>query len=418
MAQLSDNPTRDSSNIYLLERISNLVSSPLEPEEIFERLLNELTSNLGAQTCWIQMLDADSNELRLVACQGCTDESMRSMNSIKLEQDIIGKVILQEEPVISSDVYADSKFESFTAIMPEIRSLVVVPLKSEGTCLGMIGLGTSTPNRFMEIELKLLSIVGVLIGHVADKATPNNLKCKANSSSVIFDMGENHGLINALSHELQTPLTALVASAGLLSEEIEKEPKGSQLRLIQNILHSASNLQDRLIELLDLSKTKANQFRVKMKVVDFSSLLVETVQELIPVAEGKKQSIVTNVEPSIIVEADAQRLEQILNNLLSNAIKFTPDGGRIKVRARKHRTDLVVEVEDTGPGISKEEQQKLFRPYYRVPADRRRYNGLGLGLVITKQLVELHGGKIWVESEPGKGSTFAFSLSLTKGKNK
>jgi len=118
------------------------------------------------------------------------------------------------------------------------------------------------------------------------------------------------------------------------------------------------------------------------------------------------------VPASLAVVADEQRLEQILLNLLSNAIKFTPEGGQIALRANTDTKSLIVEVQDTGPGISEEEQQKLFRPYYRISADRRRMPGIGLGLVITKQLVELHGGRIWIQSEPGKGSTFAFSLPL------
>jgi len=132
------------------------------------------------------------------------------------------------------------------------------------------------------------------------------------------------------------------------------------------------------------------------------------VDELIPVAESKEQSIVMKIESSLIVEADEQRLEQILNNLLSNAIKFTPSGGMITVKANKQNADLIVEVIDTGHGISEEEQQKLFRPYYRVPADRRRYDGIGLGLYITKQLVELHGGKIWWKANSGKELNLPF----------
>jgi signal transduction histidine kinase len=418
MVQLPDNLARDNSNIHLLERIGNLMAVSVDSEKFFEQLFNELASSFGAQTCWVQFLDTDNKELRLIAYQGFNKKLAERMNSMKLGQDTISKVALKEEPLINSDVSADSKFEYFTAIMPGVRSLAVVPLKFRGVCLGVIGLGASALNRFTDSELKLLSIIGILIGHVVDVAFSSQFRDSTNSTNIISDVGEKQELISALSHELQTPLTALIASAGLLAEEIEKDSKSSQIRLVRNILHSASSLQNRLVELLDLSRTKASQFRVKIKVIDLSSLLIQVVQELIPVAEGKGQSVVTEVEPSILVEADEQRLEQILSNLLSNAIKFTPEGGRIKVRVKKHSTNLTVEVSDTGPGISKDEQLKLFRPYYRVPADRRRYSGLGLGLVITKQLVELHGGKIWVESEPGEGSTFAFSIPLAEGRTK
>jgi len=113
-----------------------------------------------------------------------------------------------------------------------------------------------------------------------------------------------------------------------------------------------------------------------------------------------------------IIHGDGQRLEQVVLNLMTNATKFTPKGGNITLRARKRDDGLVIEVQDTGIGIAKDEQARLFQPYSRLNADRQRHPGLGLGLALAKQVVELHGGKIWVESEPGKGSTFSFSLPL------
>jgi signal transduction histidine kinase len=164
---------------------------------------------------------------------------------------------------------------------------------------------------------------------------------------------------------------------------------------------------------LESSRAKTSQFRIKMKSLDVSRLLQEIIQDFIPLAQVKGQSLTTQIEPSIMVEADEHRLEQIINNLLSNAIKFTPEGGKIKLKAKQSNSEVIVEVSDNGKGIAHEEQQNLFRPYYRVPADRRRYDGLGLGLSIAKQLVELHGGKIWMESTLEKGSTFYFSLPLS-----
>jgi signal transduction histidine kinase len=398
-----------------LERISKLASSSLEPAEIFEQILDELTSisGLGVQSCWIQFLDAENEELRLIACRGFTEKMVEIMNSMKLGKDPISRVVLNGEPLVSSDISIDSNYAFIDSIMPGARSLAIVPVVCGGSVLGIIGLCSNTPDKFAGY-VKLLSITGTCVATAISRVLHLHRNNRTSSAQAISDLGEKQELLNALSHELQTPLTALIASAGLLAEEIEKEPRVLQLRLIQNILHSASNLQSHLVEMLDISSTKTNQFRIKIKAVDFPVLLRMVVDELIPVAEGKKQSMIMKIESSLAVEADEQRLEQILNNLLSNAIKFTPQGGRITVKAKKHNADLVVEIMDTGLGISKEEQQKLFRPYYRVPADSRRYNGIGLGLSITKQLVELHGGGIWVESEPGKGSTFAFSIPLVR----
>ena len=131
---------------------------------------------------------------------------------------------------------------------------------------------------------------------------------------------------------------------------------------------------------------------------------------------GKKgQSLTLDIPPSVpMVNADWQRLEQVMFNLATNAIKFTREGGKIQVRLLRKSEELVVEVEDSGIGITEEEQARIFMPYYRVEADRPRFPGLGLGLALSKQLVELHGGRIWVRSKPGKGSTFAFSLPIAE----
>ena len=109
-----------------------------------------------------------------------------------------------------------------------------------------------------------------------------------------------------------------------------------------------------------------------------------------------------------IIHGDGPRLEQVMLNLMTNAAKFTPAGGTITIRARQQDNGLVVDVQDNGIGIAREEQSRLFKPYSRLSSDRQRHPGLGLGLALSKQVVELHGGRIWVESEPGKGSTFSF----------
>ena len=144
-------------------------------------------------------------------------------------------------------------------------------------------------------------------------------------------------------------------------------------------------------------------------------LLQNIVSEFLPAATEKRQSLIMDVSPSIpLVKADKQRLEQIILNLLTNAIKFTEEGGKIQVRLRRKGAEVIVEVEDDGPGITEEEQKRIFEPYYQVEPDRQHFTGLGLGLTVSKQLVELHGGRIWVHSGLSKSSTFAFSLPIAE----
>jgi signal transduction histidine kinase len=229
------------------------------------------------------------------------------------------------------------------------------------------------------------------------------------------ERGERLQFINALAHELKTPLTSIVASGGLLLEELKTEGQNRGVRLTENILSATEKLEARLSELLDMAKMESLGFKLHFELLDMRPLLRNAVKELLPVATWKHQALTLDIPPSVpMINADKQRLEQVLLNLLTNAIKFSGESGEIKLRLRKEGSEVVVEVKDNGPGISEEDQVRLFTPYYRVEADRQRFPGLGLGLALSKQLIELHGGRMWVESELGKGSTFSFSLAVAE----
>ncbi len=221
--------------------------------------------------------------------------------------------------------------------------------------------------------------------------------------------------IDTLSHELKTPLTSIIAAAGLLAEELETGEEAHR-KLIQNIMHNANTLEARLVEVLEMVKNGGGQLKLRVEPIDVKSLLQGVVWQMSPLIQSKRQNLSVDLPDSLpTVRADGQKLEQAVLNLMTNATKYTPEGGSITLRAAKRNSDLVIEVKDSGPGISKDEQDKLFKPYSRLSADRRYHPGLGLGLALAKQVVELHGGKIWVESDSGMGSTFAFSLPLTGG---
>lgn len=218
---------------------------------------------------------------------------------------------------------------------------------------------------------------------------------------------------NFLAHELGTPLTPILVCTRLLEERLSQEPNTLEARLIRNIINGAKTLETRLSDMLDLVRFQNNAFTLKMEPLDPGVILEEVVAQFYPLAEEKQQSLTLDLPKSLpLLVADGRRLKQVLLNLLSNAIKFTSPGDKVILQARVQGGDLVIEVEDTGPGIPTEEQEKLFQPYYRSEASRHSLPGLGLGLVISKQLVEAHGGRIWIHSDQGKGSTFGFSLPL------
>jgi signal transduction histidine kinase len=214
----------------------------------------------------------------------------------------------------------------------------------------------------------------------------------------------------ALVHELRTPLTPILAASELLVDEMKGSPMYS---LATNIQRSATNLNRRVGELLDLARGEVGQIKLNIMPVNMERLLKDTTDEARSQAVLKNQTISLEIKsPLLPIMADEERLQQVMLNLLNNSIKFTQNGGKITVRAREEGKELTVEVEDNGRGISEEEQKRLFDPYHRRESDRDRLSGLGLGLAISKRFIELHGGKISAASTQGKGTTFTFSIPL------
>ncbi|MFC1985831.1 ATP-binding protein [Chloroflexota bacterium] len=214
----------------------------------------------------------------------------------------------------------------------------------------------------------------------------------------------------ALVHELKTPLTPVLFSSELLVSELHEEPWAS---IARNIHRGASNLNNRIEELLDLARVEIGSLQLDPKLVNSQRLLNNIADDIRALITKNRQCLVCDI-PATLPEvwADPDRLRQVILNLLVNASKYTQEGSTITLAAREQGASLVIEVRDNGTGIPKADQQRLFQPYQRRRSDRERFSGLGLGLALSKNLVELHGGKIWVDSQTGKGSTFAFSIPL------
>ncbi|MFC2039387.1 PAS domain S-box protein [Chloroflexota bacterium] len=224
------------------------------------------------------------------------------------------------------------------------------------------------------------------------------------------EMNGRAEFMRALLHELKTPLTPIMASSGLLVEQLRDE---ALLSLARSIDRGASNLNRKIDTLLDVARGELGMLRLRFAPVDLLQLLHSAFDYTSPMASKHGQSFALDLPPFLpLINADEERLEQVVLNLISNACKFTPEGTRITLRAKERNDRLVVEVEDTGQGIPEQEQRRLFEPYRRLTDGGEHLSGLGLGLALSKRLIELHGGQIWVNSIEGKGSTFAFSLPL------
>ena len=214
-----------------------------------------------------------------------------------------------------------------------------------------------------------------------------------------------------VSHELRTPLTTIKGYAETLLEGALKEEVAFQF--VQVIKRHADRLAKIVEDLLMLSKIESREFHLKVENIPILDLIHDVSDFVKEAAERKKISISqTEIPPSLVIEADRNDLEQIFINLLDNAIKYTPEGGRVIVSAiEKDRGEIEFSIQDNGIGIPKEDIPRIFERFYRVDKGRSQaLGGTGLGLSIVKHLVQAHGGKVWVESQPGKGSAFFFTL--------
>ncbi len=218
--------------------------------------------------------------------------------------------------------------------------------------------------------------------------------------------------LSTMSHELRTPMNAVLGFSELLADERYGTLNERQRRYITHIHQAGRHLLRLINDILDLSKIEAGRLELAIESVPMERTLAEALDALRPLADKKSQTLSHQAESRLTVRADATRLKQVLMNLLGNAVKFTPEGGRIDLAARLVDGKVRVEVRDTGPGIPPEEQKRIFEAFYRLRQSGKAPEGTGLGLAITQRLVELHGGQLGLESQPGHGSCFHFSLPV------
>jgi signal transduction histidine kinase/CheY-like chemotaxis protein len=217
----------------------------------------------------------------------------------------------------------------------------------------------------------------------------------------------------SMSHELRTPLHTIIGFSELLAEELEGPLNEKQKRFMSHIHQDSLHLLELINEVLDLSKIEAGRLELRLETFDLIAAVDEALSSAKALGAQKSISIESRVPGGIALYADRLRVKEILYNLLSNAVKFTPDGGKIRIEATLGADSVAIAIVDTGIGIPADEHESIFDKFYQVGSTTKGVReGTGLGLAITRRLVEQHGGKIGVESEPGKGSRFWFTLPL------
>jgi len=235
---------------------------------------------------------------------------------------------------------------------------------------------------------------------------------------------ENEGLIRtsrtksefmmAMSHELLTPLNSIIGFSDLLKRKNFGELNEIQIKYIDNINLSGKNLLMIVNDILDISKMEADKIDLSIEKVSIADVINISIAIIKDITKQKKIQIITEIDPGLdYIEADMNRIRQVLFNILNNSIKFSKPEGIVTITARKEGDMAQISVSDTGIGIKEEDIGKLFKEFEQIDKGAtRQYGGTGLGLVISKKLIELHGGRIWVKSKYGEGSTFTFTLPI------
>ena len=217
-----------------------------------------------------------------------------------------------------------------------------------------------------------------------------------------------------MSHELRTPLNVIIGFSQLMTDEVPGKINNEQRQCLDDILSSGKLLLNLIDEVLDLSKIESGKMKLRLTNITLTEVIESVRSAMMPLIAPRKQSLDIEVEEGLpLVHADNAKVRQVLLNLLSNATRFTPDGGKLKIEAVKEGDWCQVSVIDNGIGIKKEDQERIFEPFCQLdnPLTKEK-RGVGLGLTVVKQIIEKHGGRIWVETEYGKGSRFTFTLPL------
>lgn len=281
--------------------------------------------------------------------------------------------------------------------LPVVSYLAVPVVSQTGTVIGGLFFGHPDPGVFKaEHE--------ALVVNVASQAALalDNAKLFEDVTALSRKKDE---FIALASHELKTPLTSMSGFLQLL----QKSEQGNRSRqFVDKALHQLEKLNMLVNDLFDVSKIQSGKLLLRLETFDLAVLLEDTVDSLKQSAPN--HVILLEADNPLLVNGDKLRLEQVLINLVNNAIKYSPDSPKIEINAINKGEEIVVSVKDYGMGISKDNQAYIFDQFYRIRVQDHHIAGLGLGLYITKEIIDRHGGKIWIDSEPGKGATFSFSI--------
>ena len=411
----TDELGRSVGELQALGEVSQAVNSTLDLETVLSTIVAKAVQLSGTETGAIYGFDEQAREFRLRATYGMDQALIDALTQrhIGLDDPNVAPAFAQSEPIQVADLRDEP-----ASILNEIilragyRARMVAPLLRGEDIVGMLVVRRSTPGEF---EKNTVDLIKTFAAQSALAIQNARLFHEIEDKSRQLEVASQHKsqFLANMSHELRTPLNAILGYTELMADGAYGEPSDKMLGILKRLEANGKHLLGLINDVLDLSKIEAGQLVLELSDYCIQDIAQTVRSTLEPLAADKKLGFKVEVGPQLPSgHGDARRLTQVLINLVGNAIKFT-DVGEVAIKAEAHNGSFHVSVRDTGPGISSADQARLFQEFQQADnAITRKKGGTGLGLAISKRIIEMHGGKIWVESQVGKGSTFSFTLPV------
>ncbi len=419
LGQRTQELARSIDQLQGLSQVGEAVSSSLDLHEVLSTIVKHAVELSGTEGGSIFEFDDESQEFRIFTAYGTSEELLATLRTTKvgLHDTLVGRAASSGTSLIVADIGVaprDAHLEQLA--LDGWRSVLAVPLQREGRILGALVVRRRTTGEFSAQITELLETFASQSALAIQNARLYQELARKTGELEIASRHKSEFLAS-MSHELRTPLTAVIGFSEVLLDRLFGELNARQERYLEDIRRSGRHLLELLNDILDISKVEAGKMELELADTSVSAALEHGVAMVRERASNRGLSLNVEVDPDVVeVVADPLRLKQVVLNLLSNAVKFTPPGGRVEVRARRVADEVHVTVEDTGIGISEEDQERIFESFDQGRGGlSRSAEGTGLGLTLSKRIVELHGGRLWVESRLGEGSTFIFSLPAATG---
>jgi signal transduction histidine kinase/CheY-like chemotaxis protein len=429
MAQL----TAQQSVVGLLGQLGGVFTSSLNLKENIDFMLQAISGMVQFDAASVFLLNEDRTELYAFATYPFS-EQVNNINKFRVGEGIVGWTVQTNEMVNIPDAVEDPRFKIVDPTRAP-RSMLLIPLSSPQRAIGAMTMARREVEHFTDVEAALVQVIVTqaaisienaqlytkMQGQMGQIAVQNAELEDANTQVQEISRLKSEFLAN-MSHELRTPLNSILGFSEILKDNLAGTLSEEQrVECLEAIHASGEHLLQLINDVLDMSKIEAGRMDLVLGdyVVDAAIREVVTVVKSLAGRKGIELSVVVQPE-DLVVYADKGKFKQVIYNLLSNAIKFTPDNGSVFVDAkiRGEAGDLLVTVTDSGVGIPAEHIDKIWTEFYMIQGEHQKQKGTGLGLALVRKLVELHGGKIEVFSQEGKGSTFTFTMPMQAGRLK